>query len=72
MTDREVEEYIAKAIKHYLKENGMKQNILCKVLNCEKSTVSELLNFKRRLGATENYRICKFFNLPLDKFMPKD
>lgn len=71
MSEHEVLLIIKHNLKDFILKNNYKQNILCDVLNLSKSAISELLNGDRNIDVLEYKKICDYFNLSLDYFMPK-
>ena len=59
---------LAKNIKDYLENNGIKQNVLAKKANISENALNLSLNQKRKLLADEYVNICTALGLPLDYF----
>lgn len=60
---------LAKNIKDYLENNGIKQNVLAKKANISENALNLSLNQKRKLLADEYVNICTALGLPLDYFV---
>lgn len=60
---------LAKNIKDYLENNGVKQNVLAKRANMSENALNLALNQKRKLLADEYVNICAALGLPLDYFV---
>lgn len=59
---------LGKIIKKYLDANGVKQTFLAQKLGIPDSAVSDMLNGKRNIMATEYYLICKALGVSTDLF----
>jgi len=59
---------IAQAIAAYLKENGIKQKLLCERTGLTSHCISLALNNKRKLSVDEYAEICAALNVPYDFF----
>ncbi|MCL2689199.1 MAG: helix-turn-helix domain-containing protein [Chitinispirillia bacterium] len=60
-----------KKIKEYIKERGIKQTFLQKILGISPSSCSAMLNGKRGISVDEYFMICNVLNVPLDYFKPE-
>lgn len=58
-------------IKEYIKERGIKQAFLQRVLGISSSSCSAMLNGKRGITVDEYFMICNVLNVPLDYFKPE-
>ncbi len=63
---------IAKRIKRYVTERGIKQTAIANAIGMSKVALSETLNGNRTLTAEEYARICDFLEVPYEKFMSGD
>ncbi|MDR2728851.1 MAG: helix-turn-helix transcriptional regulator [Chitinispirillales bacterium] len=57
-------------IKEYMKERGIRQAFLQRVLGISSSSCSAMLNGKRGISVDEYFMICNVLNVPLDYFKP--
>ena len=66
---KEVNSVIATRIKAYVDGKGIKQSAIASATGMSKSAVSETLNGNRTLTAEEFVRICRFLEVPCEKFI---
>lgn len=59
---------IAERIKNYVDEKGIKQIAIANATGMSKVALSETLNGNRTLTAEEMARICRFLDVPCEKF----
>lgn len=59
---------IAERIKDYVEEKGIKQIAIANATGMSKVAVSETLNGNRTLTAEELSRICRFLEVPCERF----
>jgi len=59
---------IAERIKDYVEEKGIKQIAIANATGMSKVAVSETLNGNRTLTAEELARICRFLEVPCERF----
>ena len=59
---------IAERIKEYIEEKGIKQTAIASATGMSKVAVSETLNGNRTLTAEELSRICRFLEVPCERF----
>lgn len=59
---------IAERIKDYIDEKGIKQITVANAIGMSKVAMSETLNGNRTLTAEELSRICRFLEVPCDRF----
>jgi len=59
---------ITAAIADYVKQNGIKQSILCRRTGLTKYLVRQSLHGKRRLSIEEYIKICSALNVPYTFF----
>ena len=59
---------IAERIKEYVDEKGIKQIAIANATGMSKVAVSETLNGNRTLTAEELSRICRFLEVPCERF----
>ena len=59
---------IAERIKNYVDEKGIKQIAIANATGMSKVAVSETLNGNRTLTAEEMVRICRFLEVPCERF----
>ena len=64
-----VNSVIAERIKSYVEEKGIKQIAIASATGMSKVAVSETLNGNRTLTAEEFVRICRFLEVPCDRFI---
>ncbi len=62
---------IAKAIREYMKENGIKQSFICDKTGMTRHSISSALKGERKLSIEEYARICKALNVPYNYFFEK-
>ena len=58
-------------IKEYIKERGIRQTFLQRILGISPSSCSAMLNGKRGITVDEYFMICNALNVPLDYFKPE-
>lgn len=58
-------------IKEHIKERGIRQAFLQRVLGISPSSCSAMLNGKRGISVDEYFMICNVLNVPLDYFKPE-
>lgn len=63
---------IAKRIKKYLDDNGIKQNFLAQKTGMTDCVISDIFNRGRKIEVSEYYRICKALNVPFELFIEGD
>lgn len=66
---KEVNSVIAARIKAYVDGKGIKQTAIASATGMSKVAVSETLNGNRTLTAEEFVRICRFLEVPCEKFI---
>lgn len=59
---------IAEQIKSYIEEKGIKQIAIANGTGISKAAISSSLNGKRTLTAEELVRICRFLEVPCERF----
>ena len=60
---------IVDRILEYIKRKGIKQRALAECIGVSPHTISEILAGRRRLTAEEYADICRFLEVPYDRFM---
>ena len=69
---KEVNSVIVERIKSYIEEKGIKQIAIASATGMSKVAVSETLNGNRTLTAEEFVRICRFLEVPCERFISSD
>lgn len=59
---------IAKRIKDYIDEQGIKQGVMAREIGMSGVAMSQTLNGKRTLTADELVGICRFLRVPVETF----
>jgi plasmid maintenance system antidote protein VapI len=60
---------IVDRISEHIKRKGIKQRALAECIDVSPHTISEILAGRRKLTAEEYADICRFLEVPYDRFM---
>lgn len=57
-------------VKTYMSQSGLKQGYLAKEIGYDQKRFSQLINGRSPMGIDDLARICRYFNVSADKFIP--
>lgn len=57
-------------VKTYMSHSGLKQGYLAKEIGYDQKRFSQLINGRSPMGIDDLARICRYFNVSADKFIP--
>lgn len=65
----EAKQVIAKNIKNYISERGIRQSFVAEKVNIPSSALSKMLAGEQTIDVVTYYEICKTLHVPLETFV---